>query len=85
MIKPLGTRVVLKVHRITETAMMMVDPKDAELEKATVISVGEECTLVKENDIIFFKDYDTSKILEDNESLVIIKEEDILCIYIPTK
>ena len=81
MIKPLGENVLLKVHRMQETALLLVDERDAETEKATVIDVGDECTKLKKDDIVYFKDYDTSKVLEGNESLTIIKEENVLGLH----
>jgi co-chaperonin GroES (HSP10) len=87
MIKPLQKNVLIKVHEIEQSAMLMVDKEDSQIEKATVLDIGDEVSLVKLGDVIYFKQYDIDKILDNNETFVLINEESIkaLCTNTTTK
>lgn len=88
MIIPLKDNLVIEIHKIAETAMLMVDSKEGEMEKATVIACGNDVVDIKVGDVIYFKNYETDTILDGDEKFVIIKEESVkaLCHTIaPTK
>ncbi len=84
MIKPLKDNVLIEVHKDGFTAMQQVDEKSALIEKATVLDVGREVTLVKKGDIIYFKDYETDTIMDGLEKFVLISEESIKAICTTT-
>jgi len=81
MIKPLKDNLIIQIHKIPENAMIMVDEKEGEMEKATVMAIGPEVQEVKVGDVIYFKNYETDTILDGQEKYVIIKEEAIKAIY----
>lgn len=80
MIKPLTVNVLISVHTDGYTAMQQVDEKSALIEKATVIDIGEDVTIVKKGDIIYFKDYETDTIVDGEEKYVLINEDSIKAI-----
>lgn len=75
--KPLFNNVLIDIHKIAENAMVMVDEREAQLEKATVLSVGDQVTQVKEGDTIIFKAYNLDTIEIDGQKYNLIPEEDI--------
>lgn len=79
--KPLKDNVRLKIHGSGFTAMENVDTKQDQIEKATVLEVGDECSLVKEGDVVLFKDYNLDTILVDDEVYTIVPESDIKYIF----
>jgi len=81
MIKPILKNILIQPHTDGFTAVQQVDEKSALIEKATVLAVGDEVTLVKEGDIIYFKDYETDTLLENNQKYVLINEEAIKALY----
>lgn len=81
MIKPLKDNIIIKVHKIPETAIIMADDRESEMEKATVVAIGEEVQNVKEGDVIYFKNYETDSIVDGKNKYVIIKEESVKALY----
>lgn len=77
MIKPLKKNVLIDIHKSEFTAMQQVDEKEAQLEKATVLEVGDEVETIKKNDIIVFKAYNLDTIELDGKKYNLIPEEDI--------
>jgi co-chaperonin GroES (HSP10) len=75
--KPLTNNIRIKIVNSVFTAMEQVDEKEARTEKATVLEVGDEVTLVKPGDQILFKAYNIDEIEVDGEHYVVIPEEDI--------
>lgn len=82
MIKPLGENVLITAFRIDESAMIMVDDSLAEIEKGTVIEIGDDVTLVKKGDIIYFKKYSTEPIEEGKDKYYLIEEKDIKGLWV---
>jgi len=82
MIKPLKNNVLIDIHRIVETALQMVDDEEAKVEKATVLDIGDEVTLVSKGDIIYFKKYNLDSIIDGEETYYLIPDEDIKAVYI---
>lgn len=81
MIKPLKKNILIEVMKIDQTAMILVDEKEALMEKATIVSVGEEVENLKSGDIIYFKNYETDEILDNDNKYTLIDEEGVKAIY----
>ncbi len=81
MIKPLIDNILIEVHKSAYTAMEQVDEKEDRIEKATVLDIGPEVTLVKKGDVVYFKDYETDEIVDGKDKFVLIKEEAIKALY----
>ena len=77
MITPLSTNVLIDIHKSGFTAMQQVDERDAQLEKATVLGVGNMVDLVKKGDIIVFKAYNLDTLEIDGTKYNLIPQEDI--------
>ena len=84
MIKPIGANILIEVHTSGYAAYERVNKSDSLIEKATIVAIGEEVQNLKVGDVIYFKDYETDKILEGNETYVIIQEENIKALYEPS-
>lgn len=79
--KPLTNNVRIEIHNSSYTAVDHVDEREAKIEKATVLEVGPEVTLVKSGDSILFKDYNLDTIEVDGETYHVIPEEDIKYLF----
>lgn len=82
MIRPLKKNILIEVMKIDQTAMILVDEKEALMEKATIVSVGEEVENLKAGDVIFFKNYETDSIIDDKDEYVLISEDGVKAIYV---
>lgn len=87
MITPLKDNILIEVHKSEYTAMLQVDEREAQIEKATVLAVGKFVQFVKKGDIIYFKDYETDTIIDGDEKFVLINEDAIkgICTTATTK
>lgn len=81
MIQPLKDYILIKVHKSSYTAILQVDEREAQMEKATVLAIGEDVQGINVDDIIYFKDYDTDVIIDGDDKFVLIKEESIRASY----
>ena len=54
--KPLKDNVRLEIHKSGFTAMENVDEKQDQIEKATVLEIGDDVSIVKIGDVVLFKD-----------------------------
>lgn len=79
--KPILTNVRIEIVKSGFTAMDMVDEKENKTEKAVVLEIGDDVTLVKVGDTILFKDYNLDELLIDNEKYSIIPQEDIKYVW----
>ena len=79
--KPLKDNVRIEIVKSGFTAMEQVDERENKTEKAVVLEIGDDVTLVKVGDTILFKDYNLDEILIDNEKYSIIPEEDIKYVF----
>lgn len=82
-IKPLKDRVVAKKETPAEkTASGFFMPGDAKEKPsfAVVESVGPEVKDIKKGNKIIFKDYTTTDVKIDDQTYLIVKEEDVLAI-----
>lgn len=75
--KPLTNNVRIKIEEMSTNAMLMVDDKESRTEKATVLEIGDDVTLVEVGDVILFKAYNVDELDVDGEKYVIIPDEDI--------
>ena len=75
--KPLKDNVRIEIVKSSFTAMEMADERENKTEKAKVLEIGDDVTLVKEGDIVLFKDFNCDTIKVDDEEFTIIPEEDI--------
>ena len=82
-LSPLFKNCLIEIHKSSFTAMSSVDEKD-QIEKATIISVGDEVTAVKEGDVIIFKDFELDVIDLDGKKYYIINEDAIKCLVTNT-
>lgn len=77
MIKPLGNNVLIDIQKIDQSALVMIDEKEAQMELATVLDIGEDVQAVKKGDLIVFKNYNLDTILLDNKEYYLIPCDDI--------
>lgn len=80
-IKPLGDRIVATPVEVkTQTASGLYLPDNAKEKpvSATVVAVGPEAKTVKSGDKILYKEYSTTEVKIDDQTYLIIKEEDVL-------
>lgn len=82
MIKPLGVNILIDIHKSAFSAMEQVDEQEAQLEKATVISIGDEVENVKPFDVIVFKSYNLDTIELDGQKYHLLPAEDVKGIII---
>ena len=79
-LKPLKDRVVAKKEQPlakTKSGILLGEAKETPA-YAVVESVGPDVKTVKKGDKIVFKEYSTTDIKIDDETFLIVKEEDIL-------
>lgn len=90
-LKPLFDRVIarpIKEENKTQSGITLGLPKESEVKKAVVLSVGEGIfeegafteMKVKVNDIIFYEEHTIAKFFEQNAELILIKQTDILAV-----
>ena len=81
--KPIKDKVLIKPMKAEEkTASGIIIPEMAQEKpnRGTVISIGSTVISLQEGDIVLYGKFGGSEIKLDNESYLIIKEEDILLI-----
>lgn len=81
MIKPLGSKVLIKMQigqEVTKTGIILAAKKENKPIVATVISIGNKVTTVKNNDEVIVSRYIGTQIKYDNEEYVILDEKEIL-------
>lgn len=82
MIKPLGANILIDIHKSAFTAMDQVDERETQLEKATVLEIGDEVEIVKKDDVIVFKSYNLDTIELDGQKYHLLPAEDVKGIII---
>jgi len=80
MVKPLRNNILIDLHKIADSAISMVDESEAQIEKATVLDIGDEVTLVKKGDIILYKKYNLDQFEIDGITYYMIPEDDVKAI-----
>lgn len=84
MLKPLHDNIILKKEKAenkTASGIILTNPKEEVSNQAKVIAVGSQC----QDDLqvgmtVIFKEYSGTKLSQDDDEYIIIKEEDILAI-----
>lgn len=79
--RPISTNVRLQVETSGFTAMTELKGQESTIERATVLEIGDEVTLVKVGDRVLFKDYNVDEITVDDETFVICPESDIRYVF----
>ncbi len=79
-VKPLFDKVLIeievsKTEEKTSSGIFLAKKEAEELEKATVIAVGEECITLKKGDTILFKSYSIDTIEIDKKKYSFIEEK----------
>jgi len=80
---PLFSNVLIEIQKqstVTSSGIHLAVSEDKKLEKAIVLSIGEDCTKLKVGETILFKAYSADTIELDQKEITFIKEEDILAI-----
>jgi len=94
---PLFGRVLAKRKTITQVGAIILPKDSGKVGVAEIISVGEECTTLRKGDMVTFGKYSPHFIdnrdlelygldmnpLGKDEELLIINEQDILCVLLP--
>jgi co-chaperonin GroES (HSP10) len=79
--KPTGQNIRIEIINSGFTALEAVDEKENRTEKATVLEIGDEVTLVKKGDTILFKAYNIDELEIDGEKYIIIPEDDLKYVW----
>lgn len=90
-IKPLFDRVLalpIAPNNVTSSGITLSNQTENETKKAKIIAVGKgifECGVfnemqLKPNDIIFYEDHLSTKLVHENTTYVLLKQTDILAV-----
>ncbi len=79
--KPLMDRVLAKLEESEEktvSGIIIPDTAKEKPQKATVVEIGDDVELVKQGDTVLFEKYSGSELKIDDETYIILKEDEIL-------
>ncbi len=84
-IKPLGDNVLVEIQEVkkkTQQGIYLPETASEETpQKGKVVAIGDSSEIkVKEGQTVFFKQYSTTEIKEDEKKYLIVKNEDILAV-----
>lgn len=82
-IKPLGERVLIKMIEnddVTKGGIILTSASKDRPTIAEIIEVGTECTGLKIGDKVITAKYAGSPVKIDDVEMIIVKQEDIMCI-----
>lgn len=88
IIKPLHDFVSVKVDKIKETTdsgILLAQSDQKKETRGVVQSVGNDVKTLEPDDYVIFNDYSGSKVLKDEEELLLIREGDILGVILGGK
>lgn len=83
MIKPIGSRVILKaieVVRKSESGLILPDDNSQKIITGEILACGVKTIEVKEGDFVLFNKYSGTKLEVEEESLILLDEADIIAI-----
>lgn len=83
MIKPIGSRVILKaieVVRKSESGLILPDDNSQKIITGEILVCGIKTIEVKEGDFVLFNKYSGTKLEVEEESLILLDEADIIAI-----
>ena len=81
--RPLFDRILVRraaVKEETEGGLVIPDGSKIAPQEGMVVSRGPDCTQLVPGDKIFFSQYAGTEITIENEQLIILREEDVLCV-----
>ena len=81
MIQPLFDQLQVEIEEaetVTSSGIILASNEDVRLEKATVLAIGPDVTVVQVGDEILFKAYSSDTIELDGVELSFVKEENVL-------
>jgi co-chaperonin GroES (HSP10) len=83
-IKPVKNNILIELHEIPQTAVRMINDKDTNIERATVLDVGDEVAQVVPGNVIVFKNYEMDTIELEGKKYHFITEDAIKAICTST-
>ena len=84
-LKPLKDRVVIapeKKNERTESGLYLPDSSQEKPLKGTVLATGEACATVVVDNVVLYGKYAGTEVPWESDTVLIMKEEDILAIII---
>ena len=81
--RPLFDRVLVRRAEVkgeTEGGIVIPDGAKTAPQEGTVLQAGIDCKELKAGDSIVFSQYAGTEIEVDSEKLIILREEDVLCV-----
>lgn len=80
-LQPLGKNLIVQQREAeTKTASGLIVGSPDKPNEGTVLSVGDEITIIKEGDRVMFSVYGGQELKYNKESFLMLKEHDILAI-----
>ncbi|MBG1372264.1 co-chaperone GroES [Staphylococcus aureus] len=92
MLKPIGNRVIIEKkeqEQTTKSGIVLTDSAKEKSNEGVIVAVGTGRLLndgtrvtpeVKEGDRVVFQQYDGTEVKRDNETYLVLNEEDILAV-----
>lgn len=81
-IRPIGKRVLIRRAKVEEkkNGIILVESSRQPKTEGEVIAMGDGITSVKIGDIVMYGNYSGVPVVTEDDDLVLLKEEEILCV-----